>query len=372
MNKLFAILFCCFCIIVKAQNIVPNPSFDDIRGRRPSLFPWTMINSIDFFVYDESKKEQRITTNVRDKNFRLRPARTGKAYAGLRVWTNYYEFLQVELKEELIRNQKYYFEFYVIISDHSNSLLNSLGASFYEIKPPYINKSAFVNYPPQVLMFDKKGIGHNNQWTKVYGEFYARGNERFLTIGNFSTEKFRKFEFRRFNFKRKEAYYYIDDVLLQKISHDTLKENITVDSNQIDSILADLEHEILSNFGISRYIVFPENSTDLTFQSYNQLANYINYMLQNPEAELTLVANFYKDNNEEDISYKLAAKRARAVQIFLSGNRITRQRIHIIYNFIENDGLITQLNINKSNIIELLLSDNKIEKQRIEYFKKKQ
>lgn len=372
MSKFIFVLMFLLSMILKSQNLVPNPSFDDYRGRRPSMHPWQMINSIDFFIYEGENSKQRITSNVKDKNFRLRPARTGKAYVGLRVWPNYHEFLQVELLEKLERNSKYYFEFYVVISNHSNSYLKTLGASFYETKPPYTSKSAYVNFPPQIRVFDASGIGNSGDWTKISGEFYARGDERFLTIGNFSTARNSKFKKRKLSFKKNEAYYYIDDVALYKLddNNNPILEKPSEDLISQNLLLPESD-EVTSNFGASKYVAFAENSSDLTYQSYKQLASYIEHLNKNPETEIVLLSYTSSNPAEKSNTEKLALSRARAIQIFISGNRINRQRISIVNVEVANDEYVKSLDLKKIHVVELLLTDNKNDLMKIDFLKNK-
>ena len=84
-----------------AQNLIPNPSFDNTRGRRPNMKPWKKINTVDYFVNSGNQSYKQVNQAKNDRNYILRKPRTGAAYVGLRVWPKYSEYLQVVLAEPL-------------------------------------------------------------------------------------------------------------------------------------------------------------------------------------------------------------------------------------------------------------------------------
>ena len=172
------------------------------------MFPWQMINTVDFFVYDETKQQQILKTKIKDKNFKLRPAHSGKAYVGFRYWPRYSEYIVVELLKPLEAEQQYYFEMYMSISQHSNAYLRSIGCSFYHFKPPYAQKDGIIDFPPQFQVYKRGGLIDTTEWFKVAGVFSAEGGERFMTIGNFTKYNNEKFKRRKFGFGKREAYYY--------------------------------------------------------------------------------------------------------------------------------------------------------------------
>ena len=89
------IIFILFSLSVKAQNLVPNGSFDDLRASRPTMRPWKKINTVDFFVNSEEKRYKEVNAARNDRNYILRKPRSGHAYVGIRIWPKYNEYLQV-------------------------------------------------------------------------------------------------------------------------------------------------------------------------------------------------------------------------------------------------------------------------------------
>jgi OmpA-OmpF porin, OOP family len=335
---MFVFLFS-FCIhsVLYSQNLVPNPGFEDLRNKRPSMFPWQMVNTIDYFVYHESMEGKIFRTKIKDKNFKLRKPRSGVAYVGLRVWPRYSEFLIVELPQPLEAGKQYYFEMFLAFSPHANAYLRSIGVSFYSFKPPYAQKNIVAEFPPQLEIFNYYGIIDTTDWFKVAGVFTANGEERFMTIGNFSKNNSDKFKRKKFSLRKREAYYYIDDIALYKL--DNFGYPLTREEDQQTAKSAKIQPKlILDNPDLPevdeyyKIIHFPQGSTELTYEAYQKLGFIIEYLNKHPSASLYVVgyADFL-DNRDKEEQLKIAARRASNILMFISGNRIQKSRITAAY-----------------------------------------
>jgi uncharacterized protein YkvS len=341
------------------------------------MSPWQMINTVDFFVYDESKKGQALRTKIKDKNFVLRPARTGVGYIGLRIWPNYYEFAVVTLDEPLKSEDRYYFEMYVIISNHSNCYLRSLGASFYSVKPPYNQREGLNEFSPQIEIYSHNGLRAEKEWIKISGVFEAKGGERIVTIGTFATNNRLKFKTRKFSLKKREAYYYIDDVALfklDKFGFPMIEAPIEqIDSLNNDSVIVEKLpiKENLENIKIDKYykkINFPIGSSELTYEEYEKIGYVIEYMSQNEDVKLNILGYSGKiDNNDNTEQYKIAQKRAKSVFLFISGNKINRNRLIVNQKI---TGCYNDLKKQESevpcNSVELFFSNDEDDNKRLE------
>lgn len=337
MKKILLFIFVLYSIVLQGQNLVPNPSFENPRNKRPSMQPWQMINTIDYFVYDESKKGQIVRSKIKDKNFKLRPARTGKAYVGLRVWPDYHEFLIVELLQELEANRQYYFEMYIALSPHANSYLRSFGVSFYNFKPPYAQKNSIYDFPPQIRIFQHSGLGNTEDWVKVSGVFTAKGGERFMTIGNFSRNNNDKFKRRKFGLNKREAYYYIDDVALYIMDDRGFPvieadETVTELQDEVSYYQYDpnIRREVEDYY---RLIHFPTGSSELTYEAYQKLAYIIDFMNRKNDVNILIVGYAgISDSSEPEMQSLIAQRRAWSIAIFITGNKIHKNRLTLSFN----------------------------------------
>ncbi len=217
------LFFVSFCFTSKAQNLVPNPSFENIT-QCPSYNeiyfapPWfqpcihfgNTYNSSSTDLYDtcSNSAEFGIPTNVVGFQY----ARTGIGYAGIAVYEdtiNYREYLEVPLLDTLIANKKYCVEFYVSLSN-PNVAVSNFGAYFSADSLLDTTNLKTIDYvTPQIENPNANMLNDTLNWMLVSGNFIATGGERFLTIGNFHLPANTNIQ----NLGSGTiAYYYIDDV----------------------------------------------------------------------------------------------------------------------------------------------------------------
>jgi hypothetical protein len=226
-----------------AQNLVPNFSFEDI-SQCPSDFdqisnasPWFAarkndIGSTDLFNVCGSRELHS------PNNFNgIQEPKYGNSYAGLYALshpafflqngtpldTAIREYLETPLLEKLIAGKKYCLTFYVSLADESTggikevSGLISSGPVYQddypvEVPSPYLpNTFSYIPMTPQVTSVDF--LTDTENWTAVSGMFTAKGNEDYLTIGNFESTKHTSYMPVQEN-DFHVAYYYVDNVTL--------------------------------------------------------------------------------------------------------------------------------------------------------------
>jgi outer membrane protein OmpA-like peptidoglycan-associated protein len=321
----------------QSQNLVPNGSFDDVRGSRPSMKPWKKINTVDFFVNSDERRYKEVNAAKSDRNYILRQPRTGNAYVGLRVWPKYNEYLQIQLRKPLEEGKVYSFEMYITPSRYSNCYLKTIGASFYSYRPPYTTREGKEDFPPQVEVYRPFGIRDTSDWIRINGVFVAKGGEKLMTIGNFSWLPSDKFKRKKFALNKREAYYYVDDIAVYELDANGLpiKDSIAYMNAYPDTLLSDtndFDNDITSAFAVLdssiTTILFTENGYKLDDLSYRKLGVITEYLLENPSVKIRIQA--YAAPGELDgQEMKLAEKRGKSVYIFLTGNKIDRGRIEM-------------------------------------------
>lgn len=332
----------CLCLIfswqrVQSQNLVPNGSFDDVRGSRPSMKPWKKINTVDFFVNSDERRYKEVNAAKNDRNYILRKPRTGKAYVGLRVWPKYNEYLQVQLCKPLEEGKVYSFEMYITPSRYSNCYLKTIGASFYSYRPPYTTREGKEDFPPQVEVYRPFGIRDTADWIRINGVFVAKGGEKLMTIGNFAWAPNDKFKRKKFAFNKREAYYYVDDIAVYELDANgmPIKDSVAYSNAYPDTLTNDsddIDNDLASAFAVLDSSIttmfFTENEYKLDDQSYRKLGVITEYLFENPAVKIRIDA--YAAPGELDgQEMKLAEKRGKSVYIFLTGNKIDRDRIEL-------------------------------------------
>ncbi|MBL4710421.1 MAG: hypothetical protein JKY48_18480, partial [Flavobacteriales bacterium] len=224
--------------LLSAQNLVPNPSFEDtiqFSNGQPGVVSWlTNIGSPDYFSpYYMPPFDSRTTpTNIRGHQF----AHQGVAYFGLGVFNNnslnQREYLQITLLDSLQKDLEYEIEFYISLADSFQRAIdsNNIGIAFRneldngpidhkvrEFRPYYTSDSAWD-------ATDKIG------WQKFHYTHKAAGGEKVLAIGCFLKDVDISVTTvgngGNTNFFRSTAYYYIDQISVQwKDTSTSLSEN---------------------------------------------------------------------------------------------------------------------------------------------------
>lgn len=202
------------------QNLVPNPSFEDLSycPNDISLIcsgiatPWQCgtLGTCDYFHSCATVLWAGVP--VSDLGYQL--THTGEAYAGVICrWqtNNYREYLLVQLNAPLVADVWYNVSFYVSLADQSCGI-EKIGA-YLSVISPYQDINTQLDFIPQV---ESNGgyITDTKNWVLISGCFQAEGGEKFLTIGNFHPDSETPFtpscnqNLDYFD----HAYYYVDDV----------------------------------------------------------------------------------------------------------------------------------------------------------------
>jgi len=166
-----------------AQNIVPNPSFEDTLGCFLSTHP-----EISCSVEWSESTINNPNLNTPDLCFNGAvffppssiPAFDGTKYIGVDCQPMNSEFVQAELLQTMQPGKSYCVSFYASVCDQTLNPAISLGAMFsvneMTLNPFTNGMSAHVQGP---VLFDP------TVWTKITGTYTATGGEKFITLGGF-------------------------------------------------------------------------------------------------------------------------------------------------------------------------------------------
>lgn len=227
MKKPLLLFFIILSLFVKAQNLVPNPSFEDTvncpyaAGDIDKATGWTSLcGSPDLFNIC-NQYDWGVPTNI----FGYQIPASGNAYAGFASYSNSSpntrEYPACNLVSPLTIGVKYFISFKVALSlntlgAQTNCASNKLGASF--ATNPYICNSLITNNPP---VYTDSIITDSVNWTRVSGSFVADSAYTYLAVGNFfdDTNTDTIYFFSDFS---DNAYYYLDDIC---VSTDSLYAN---------------------------------------------------------------------------------------------------------------------------------------------------
>jgi len=222
-----------FCSQVQAQNLVPNPGFETLSGSPTTsgslnlAQPWQSLNATPDIYAPQTSLPVNPCDNVNVPNNvgGYAPVNiSGNAYAGIQIDpnNNYREYISVPLTVQLIANELYRVEFWVLLADSSRYSCNRLGALFTN-NIPIQSGTGVINFTPQIESANiQSDTGH---WTLVTGIYQATGVETYVTIGVFRDDTSPLFQKLDLGAKNSgcssmdnSAYYYIDDVVVRPVT----------------------------------------------------------------------------------------------------------------------------------------------------------
>lgn len=231
MKTLVLIYYLVFCsLIVNAQNLITNPSFEDIDScyGAPApvgfnVFGWSGCLGWSCPTFGSS--DLWCQNPVFGNNFPpiLGPigyqyAKTGDNYAGILVhevaYPEYREYIQNELVNPLETNQYYTLSIYVSTNEDSINYSSCLQAFFSETSVSSSNYLVLQLNPQW-----KNPVGNYIRDTIGYqlltGVFKANGGEKFITIGCFD-DSLAIDMINKIPDVSSDIYYAIDDISLVK------------------------------------------------------------------------------------------------------------------------------------------------------------
>ncbi len=242
-----------------AQNLVPNPSFEDIVTC-PNWY-----GQIDYTKYWYSASAAGTPDLFNNCNLSIfgvpnnycgyTYAQEGSSYVGIacyyKTYYNAREIIQVPLISSLIKDKKYRLSFYIKLA-HVGSMyaVNSI-ASIISENPIFFTSDSLKKYPPQIIYNDSV-LEDSINWQKITGEFISIGNEKFISIGNFLSDEELTINLVNNQATYPSAYYYIDNVSLIILSSDsTDTANLDQTFNVYPTLTNDLIYLDYSNIAIN-------------------------------------------------------------------------------------------------------------------------
>lgn len=325
-------LFCFIFLESPAQttgkiNLIPNPGFETFDGY-PIGWYYKGQDFTDVMAYwssptgaspDAYGPKVHIPASWAEKGFGKMEPHGGQAMAGITLYgcdigkPHCREYIQIKLREPLVINQTYTFEFWVA-SILKGLYINNLGVVFND-KMTNIITDERLNMKTTIL-FDKVIVPPVGGWIKLTAKFIATTESEWLIIGNFFDDAGTQTEgISPLNF----AYYYIDDVSLRKndpILQQPIKDaDITKVKLEVGKII------VLKN------IYFDNDKSNLQASSNLELEKLLSIMRENPSLEIEIVGHTDMIGTAE-YNMELSKKRARQVVEYLLANDIEARRMH--------------------------------------------
>jgi outer membrane protein OmpA-like peptidoglycan-associated protein len=328
------ILFLISLKICAAQNLVPNAGFEQYyrcpgsynpQGSDPNFAPgWVSptLGTPDIF-----NRCSFGNAGVPHNWAGVAHAHKGFGYAGIYAFLNnssYREYLQAKLTDSLKEGRTYGVEFFIRLSGYSKYAVDRIGILLSDSSTHAPHDRIWKIQPSFTHVMDSAYSKDTGLWNRIYFEYKAKGGEKFITIGNFSTDKESKVFHLNFSQANEPmlntaAYFYIDDVSV-----------VALGIPDTGTGVKDLAAEPKPNeVYILQHIYFSFNSADILPQSYEELNSLVAILKKNPKWKVEL-SGHTDDKGDNLYNYNLSLNRAKSVGRYLVGNGIDIARIKVL------------------------------------------
>lgn len=240
-----------------SQNLIFNGSFENYTnidcangGFDRGSFPFTHVLD-NWYGYQSPDYFNSVCNpggfNVPNSYFGHSYSENGNAFVGMVVYAKGVydkEYMYQQLSQPLQAGHVYCLSFYVSMADRFTYAIKNIGALFSTNLMPLTNGYE-INAVPQVL--NQNGyLADTTQWVEIQGCFTAVGGEKYLTLGNFtsnfSTDTLNTNSTNLVPGRENVSYYYIDHVTLVEdlstaINESEIENNFKIYPNPSNGII---------------------------------------------------------------------------------------------------------------------------------------
>lgn len=217
--------------MAKAQNLVPNPSFEDYDTcpTEVSIIGDMQIeHCLGWYAPTGGTSDFYHTcgvsnVNIPDAIFGYQYAFDGDGMLAIALTLDadelpYFEYVQAKLISPLVPEHVYRFSFHVNLANYSDYAMEKIGAWFTSNAVASVDWTPLFSNPPNIENHTG-AVTDTVGWRKIEGSFVANGGEEYITIGYYtdplnpdtskntlSADPLAIF-----------AYYYIDGLVLESL-----------------------------------------------------------------------------------------------------------------------------------------------------------
>ena len=329
------------------DNMVPNGNFDNYEGslRRDEQFnltkEWGYATDVipDLFARNIKSKYVSIPENM----YGIEEPANGENYAGIVAYSyrgkRSRSYLTVQLKSKMKANNLYCIKYKASLAERSRYASNNLGALISQKKVSQKGTGAIVN--SEAIVNDRNAIvSQTDGWWDFCKRYAAKGNEQYLTIGNFSTDANTANETREIPSQFEAgpeiaAYYYIDQVEVRRIE---ANENCGCANTQIpeSKVIYSATIQLNDDMSITEKIeaidaYFYQYQAEVVAGAQRTIDQIVELMKANPGMKIQVIG--HTDNEEAELAKKettlatLAEDRAKNVREYIAAQGIDRTRV---------------------------------------------
>ncbi|MDD2635117.1 MAG: OmpA family protein [Bacteroidales bacterium] len=235
---IIVLVFLLMFVLARGQNLVPNNSFEDAWSCPTSFSELTIAKPFpQWYNPNKGTPDHLHICSPGDagvpENFagKIYPAE-GVAYAGIILREVFYdttkivkgvsrEYIQTKLTQSLKPEKLYCVKLFYVNSSKSLYAVDALGITLTKEKIG-TKDAGLIIQRPQIINKPENMMDNHDYWQELCGTYRARGNEEYLTIGNFwdnSLTNYRQNTHQMVDTNFIYAYYYIDDVRVFEIEN---------------------------------------------------------------------------------------------------------------------------------------------------------
>ena len=257
-------------------------------------------------------------------------AADGYGYVGIFTYMHqpkeYREYLHTKLLERLIKDSLYHIEFRYKLSSYSKYATDRIGLMLSDSLKT-VSHDRPLNIDPTIsIQKDSALTPETGSWELATARYRAKGNEEFLTIGNFAPNEKTGAYHIRFRpvaepMLEHSAYYYIDDVKVIPVFG-------PAPQTETLPVFTGAEAELNKTY-VLKNIQFDFNSYRLMPESFYDLQQVAEYLKKHPDLSVELAG--HTDSAGDDAYNKdLSANRAKSAADYLISRGIQKSRISTI------------------------------------------
>lgn len=351
LSVFFTLFFALNLSAQDAQNLVPNPSFEEKDGRLRrggqlhKAKDWVPGTGADADLFTTEDDDEEIGAPETYKG-RCKP-KTGTRFAGIRAYSYRGEeprsYISARLPEEMSEGVLYCVKYHLRLSPLSKFAINKVGA-YLSKKDISTTEEKSLIYDAQIMHPKKKIHKNTRLWKPVCQAYQAKGGEEYITIGTFSendgleTEKMRKP--RRYDKSQTyDAYYWIDDVSIKAIDNrrecQCTEEEEKKDNEPkfVFSSKADIPEDPTPTQKIEkRPIYFAYFNSDIEGSFKERLDKVAEVLKENEELQLKVIGHADQEEAKKiksEVKKDVSLDRAKKVAQYLEKQGVDSERLNI-------------------------------------------
>lgn len=195
MKRYCLLIFFLICRVCEAQNLVPNPSFEDTTtcpdgyGEVDHAIGWSSYKSTPDYFNECADTSLPNAPGAPYNGLGFQFAATGHAYCAIGMSfigsLGVREYIGAHLLSNLVIGQKYYISFKTCLGDNTNFIrvgCNKMGVKFSTVPFSMFNPAPVSN---SAHFYTDSIVTDTTNWTIIKGSFISDSAYSYVMIGNF-------------------------------------------------------------------------------------------------------------------------------------------------------------------------------------------